>query len=101
MVRFLIFSAAILLPAATVIIATKGRLGRARETVDAPAAVSDQTCSRCLDSAGQRLKIRYVSVTIFQLAALGDEDHRAGLVMSRINSEPALTELGSRSMTCW
>jgi CAAX protease family protein len=40
-VRFLIFSAAILLPAATVIIATEGRLGRARETVDTPAAVSD------------------------------------------------------------
>jgi hypothetical protein len=40
-VRFLIFSAAIVLPAATVIIATKGRLGRARETLDTPAAVSD------------------------------------------------------------
>jgi CAAX protease family protein len=40
-VRFLIFSAAIVLPAATVIIATKGRLGRARESVDTPAAVSD------------------------------------------------------------
>jgi membrane protease YdiL (CAAX protease family) len=39
--RFLIFSAAIVLPAATVIIATKGRLGRARETVDTPVAVSD------------------------------------------------------------
>ncbi|HJV15307.1 MAG TPA: CPBP family glutamic-type intramembrane protease, partial [Propionibacteriaceae bacterium] len=31
-VRFLIFSAAVLLPAATVIIATKGRLGRVKET---------------------------------------------------------------------
>ncbi len=39
--RFLIFSSAILLPAATVIIATMGQLGRARETVDTPAAVSD------------------------------------------------------------
>jgi hypothetical protein len=27
-------------------------------------------------------------VTIFQRAALGDEDHRAALVMPRINSEP-------------
>jgi CAAX protease family protein len=40
-VRFLIFSAAIMPPAAAVIIATKGRLGRARETVDTSAAVSD------------------------------------------------------------
>ena len=40
-VRFLIFSAAILLPAATVIIATKGRLGRVKEAVDTEAAVSD------------------------------------------------------------
>ena len=39
--RFLIFSAAILLPAATVIIATKGRLGRARETVDTQNDVLD------------------------------------------------------------
>ena len=39
--RFLIFSAAILLPAATVIIATKGRLGRVKEAVDTEAAVSD------------------------------------------------------------
>ena len=40
-VRFLIFSAAILLPAATVIIATKGRLGRAKAAVDIHARVSD------------------------------------------------------------
>jgi hypothetical protein len=40
-VRFLIFSAAILLPAAAVIIATNGRLGRAREVIDTQAAVSD------------------------------------------------------------
>ena len=40
-VRFLIFSVAILLPAATVIIATKGRLGRAKEAVDIHARVSD------------------------------------------------------------
>ena len=40
-VRFLIFSAAILLPAATVIIATKGRLGRAKEAVDTHNDVSD------------------------------------------------------------
>jgi hypothetical protein len=39
--RFLIFSAAILLPAATVIIATKGRLGRAKEAVDIQTGVSD------------------------------------------------------------
>ena len=35
------FSAAIVLPAATVIIATRGRLGRARESVDTAVAVSD------------------------------------------------------------
>jgi hypothetical protein len=40
-VRFLIFSAAIVLPTATVIIATKGRLGRAKEAVDIHAGVSD------------------------------------------------------------
>jgi hypothetical protein len=40
--RFLIFSAAILLPATTVIMATKGRLGRAKEAVDTQAAVSNQ-----------------------------------------------------------
>jgi hypothetical protein len=40
-VRFLIFSAAILLPAATVIIATEGRLGLAREAVGTQAAVCD------------------------------------------------------------
>jgi uncharacterized protein len=40
-VRFLIFSAAILLPAMTVIIATKGRLGRVKETVETQPAVSD------------------------------------------------------------
>jgi hypothetical protein len=40
-------------------------------------------------------------VTIFQRAAFGDKDHRAALAMQRINSEPALTGLGPRSMTCW
>jgi uncharacterized protein len=40
-VRFLIFSAAILLPAMAVIIATKGRLGRVKETVATQPAVSD------------------------------------------------------------
>ena len=37
-VRFLIFSAGILLQAATLIIATHGRLGRANEIIDTPAA---------------------------------------------------------------
>jgi CAAX protease family protein len=41
MVRFLIFSTAILLPAATVIIATKGRLGRVKEAVETQPADSD------------------------------------------------------------
>ena len=40
-VRFLIFNAAIVLPAPTVIIATKGRLGRAKEAVDIHAGVSE------------------------------------------------------------
>jgi hypothetical protein len=39
-VMFLIFTAAIVLPAA-LIIATKGRLGRAKEAVDLHAGVSD------------------------------------------------------------
>jgi membrane protease YdiL (CAAX protease family) len=39
--RFLIFSAAILLPAVTVIIASKGRLGRVKETVETQPAVPD------------------------------------------------------------
>jgi hypothetical protein len=41
-VRFLIFSAAILLPSLTVIIATKGRLGRAKQTVEAPTGLPDR-----------------------------------------------------------
>jgi hypothetical protein len=40
--RFLIFSATIVLAATTVIIATKGRLGRAREAVETQTVVSDQ-----------------------------------------------------------
>jgi hypothetical protein len=40
-VRFVIFSAAILLPAVTVIIATKGRLGRVKETVETQPTASD------------------------------------------------------------
>ena len=40
-VRFLIFSAVILLAAHAVIIATKGQLGRAKEAVDIHAGVSD------------------------------------------------------------
>ena len=39
--RFLIFSAVIVLVAIAVIIATKGQLGRAKETVDIHAGVSD------------------------------------------------------------
>jgi hypothetical protein len=39
--RFLIFSVVIMLAATTVIIATKGRLGRAKEAVDIHAGVSD------------------------------------------------------------
>jgi uncharacterized protein len=39
--RFLIFSAVIILFAATVIISTKGRLGRAKEAVETQAGVSD------------------------------------------------------------
>jgi CAAX protease family protein len=40
--RFLIFSAVILLAATTMIIATKGQLGRAKETVETQTVVSDQ-----------------------------------------------------------
>ena len=40
--RFLIFSAVIVLAATTVIIATKGRLGRAKEAVETQTTVSDQ-----------------------------------------------------------
>ena len=68
---FLIFTAVIVLAAATVIIATKGRLGRAKETVHTPAAVSR---SRHVAGASihrwRRLKMRRVRVTIFQRAAL-------------------------------
>ena len=39
--RFLIFSAVIVLAATTVITATKGKLGRAKEAVDIHAGVSD------------------------------------------------------------
>ena len=39
--RFLIFSVVILLAGITVIIATKGQLGRAKETVETQAGVSD------------------------------------------------------------
>jgi dihydroorotase-like cyclic amidohydrolase len=80
-VRFLIFSAAIVLPAAMVIIATTGRMGEPGESVDAPAAVSDPDMwPEPRFSGGKRLKIRYVCVTIFQRAAPGGEDHRADLV---------------------
>jgi ABC-type transport system involved in cytochrome c biogenesis permease subunit len=40
-VRFLIFSVVIMLAATTLIIATKGKLGRAKEAVDIHARVSD------------------------------------------------------------
>jgi hypothetical protein len=40
-VRFLIFSVVIMLAATTLIIATKGKLGRAKEAVDIHAGVSD------------------------------------------------------------
>jgi hypothetical protein len=40
-VRFLIFSVVIMLAATTLIIATKGRLGRAKEAVEAQTGVSD------------------------------------------------------------
>jgi hypothetical protein len=40
-VRFLIFSVVIMLAATTLIIATKGQLGRAKEAVDIHAGVSD------------------------------------------------------------
>ncbi len=40
-VRFLIFSAAILHPAALVIIATKGQLGRVQEAVETQTDVAD------------------------------------------------------------
>ena len=40
--RFLIVSAVIVLAATTVIIATKGRLGRAKEAVETQTTVSDQ-----------------------------------------------------------
>ncbi len=40
--RFLIFSAVIVVAATTVIIATKGRLGRAKEAGETQTAVSDQ-----------------------------------------------------------
>ena len=41
-VRFLIFSAVIVLTATTVIIATKGQLGRAKEAAETQAGVSDK-----------------------------------------------------------
>jgi hypothetical protein len=40
--RFLIFSGVIVVFATTVIIATKGRVGRAKEAVETPTVVSDQ-----------------------------------------------------------
>jgi hypothetical protein len=40
--RFLIFSAVIVLAATTVIIATMGRLGRAKEAIEAQTGVSDE-----------------------------------------------------------
>ena len=48
LLRFLIFSAVIVLAATTVIIATKGRLRRVKETAGAQAAASDLHTSRKL-----------------------------------------------------
>jgi CAAX protease family protein len=56
-VRFLIFSVVITLQPTTLIIATKGKLGRAKEAVDIHAGVSDANPSLKSQNSGSRLLI--------------------------------------------